>query len=388
MTRKTKLPLVAAALTACAIGMAACSSSPSTSSAASTTPAAVSSTSSGQDSQLSAIKQEVAQAEQAPTKIPLTTPLKAKPPTGKTFVWMNCDQSSCAGIGAGVKAAALAAGWNFKEFAVEQAEPSTLVAAMKQALQLHPAAVGLTGLPEAVWGSVIPAYQAAGVPIITGWVGAETLTSTIVANVANQDDMTALGKTLANWFVADSDGKGHALVVEVSTFPILGEAGDSFTNTVKSECSGCQTDVLQETIANVENGTVVPSVVAQLRQHPDINYVCSMNGSFIEGLPSQLAAAGLTGKVKIASLFGGVENLADVKAGTEAATIGTEEHYSGWLMVDAAIRHAEGMSIPDGDGGLPSQLVTAQSGGTFPVAESFDVPSNFASQFEALWGLG
>ena len=128
---------------------------------------------------------------------------------------------------------------------------------------------------------------------------------------------------------------------------------------LKSDCNN-QCKTYHVDISTATMGTsLAPSVTSELQQHPDINYVCSMNGSFIEGLPSQLAAAGLTGKVKIASLFGGVENLADVKAGTEAATIGTEEHYSGWLMVDAAIRHAEGMSIPDGDGGLPSQLIAS-----------------------------
>ena len=32
---------------------------------------------------------------QAPTTIPLTQPLKTKPPTGKTFVWMKCDVNQC-----------------------------------------------------------------------------------------------------------------------------------------------------------------------------------------------------------------------------------------------------------------------------------------------------
>jgi ribose transport system substrate-binding protein len=54
-------------------------------------------------------------------------------------------------------------------------------------------------------------------------------------------------------------------------------------------------------------------------------------------------------------------------------------------MVDAAVRHTEGMTIAPSDGGEPIQLLTKTSLQT--ASDSYDYPANYPAEFRALWRL-
>jgi hypothetical protein len=85
-------------------------------------------------------KANVAAAETFPTTIPVTDPLPSKPPTGKTIVFLQCEEQSCPLEGQGLQAAARAVGWNVKIFNFQAVNPATLVTALMTALQYHPVA--------------------------------------------------------------------------------------------------------------------------------------------------------------------------------------------------------------------------------------------------------
>jgi hypothetical protein len=60
-------------------------------------------------------------------------------------------------------------------------------------------------------------------------------------------------------------------------------------------------------------------------------------------------------------------------------------------MVDAALRHAEGMPVTaTNDGGFPGMLLTKKSmtAANVPAANSFNFPANYAQQFMSLWHVG
>lgn len=385
-----------AAVMALAVAIAGCSSSSksgststSNSSGAGTSAPASSGSAAGSSAAtggLAAAQAATAKNLQAPTTIPATVPLKSKPPTGKTFVWLKCDVNQCVDEGNGLQAATQALGWNYKELDYKSADPATLVSAMKQALLFHPVAVGLSGLPRAVWQSVIPAYQAAGVKIVTGYLGPTKYDSTVLGQVGAVSDVTEYGQMIGNWIVADSKGNAHILLETVNDFPILVSYATGLKQVVAANCSDCKITSLNNTIAQVSNGAVVPTIIAALQKDKSIKYVSSVNGPFIESLPSALAAAGLN-DVQITAESGDVKNLSDVKAGKFAATTGLALHYGAWLMIDMVLRDLQGMTFdPDGDGGLPKQLLTKD--GDFAISNSYDVPSDYADQFKKLWLLG
>jgi ribose transport system substrate-binding protein len=381
MLRRTRLAAVATAVLA---AVAACSTSSGSSSAPRAGAAAPpSSSAAGSAGAVAQARKLAAAAEQVPTSINQRTPLKSPPPKGKTFVYLQCEVVQCQAIGAGIQAAAKAIGWNYRSISYQNSNPASLVAAMQQALQYHAVGVSFVALPQAVWSSEIPKFTAAGAVIIPYAVGPSQVTDTVPAFIGGYPDYEHYASLMASWFIADSNGAGHALLVNVPAETTLNQFATSFKADVTRQCPGCTVTTINESVADSENGQLVSATVARLQADRSIHYAITVDGPMFQGLPSALSAAGLAVSVKIGGQGGGAVNLTDVKSGTEAAYTGGALTSGGWLVIDATLRHLEGMPISDGDGGLPTQLLT--TGGDFTVAPSYDEPSNYATQFEALW---
>ena len=126
------------------------------------------------------------------------------------------------------------------------------------------------------------------------------------------------------------------------------------------------------------------TIVAGLQREPDIEYVVTPTSSFITGLPSALAAAGMTDRVKIASGAGTPQTLSNIQAGTEHATTGYAVAYSMWTTLDIMLRDMQGMDFePHGNGGMPTQLLTQDV--DFETSYNYDKPSDWRDQFKQLW---
>jgi ribose transport system substrate-binding protein len=359
---------------------AACSSAGSSASTAG---------SSGQNrtssAQLSAAAQVVAEYSQNPTALGQTTPLTTRPPTGKTIVWMQCALESCTEIGDGIAAAAAALGWTLKKIPYDQTTPSTLISGMQQALQYKPVAVSLSGLAEATWQTVLPAYKAAGVSIIPISVGPVPVAPPVPAAVSVQSDFAKHGDILGDWFISASHGEGHALAVGIPALPPLAEITGATVSTIQQGCSGCTVTTLNATLAEAggSNG-LAPAIISALKKDRSINYVLVTDGDFTTGLVQALKAAGL-GNVQLATCVATVVDEENIKVGTEAAATSLPLGVTGWLMVDATLRIFEHMPVSYGDGGLPVKLVTKANVGT--PSGSLNEPANYAALFEKLWKI-
>jgi ribose transport system substrate-binding protein len=381
-----RLKSVIASLAVVVIGVSGCSSS-SGAGHATTTAGASTGTSSNSSASagLAAAEAATTKAMQAPTTIPLQAPLRTKPPTGKTFVWMKCDAQQCQDLADAIKQATSAIGWNYKEIPFKNADPATLVSALNQALTLKPTSVGLAGIPEALWSSVIPAYKAAGVTITTILIGPMSYDNTVIGQAGAQDTAAA-ANIMANWAIGDSNGHAHVLLETINEFPIALQFGAAYDSTFKTNCPGCSVTVVNNTLAQLASGAIPGTVVAALQKDPSLNYVVTVDGPFLTGVPSALAAAGLS-KVKLSGASGDVSELTDVKAGTESAFTGVALDYEGWQLVDMAARHLEGVAFdPDGDGGLPVQLLTKDV--PFTVQDSYNQPADWQDQLKKLWLVG
>lgn len=330
---------------------------------------------------ISNAQSQIARYEKAPTTISQTVPLKHAVTKGQTFVYLECDNTQCHDIGDGAIAAAQAIGWNIKVIDYQSANPATLVTGFQQALSYKPVAVAETGTGAAVWSSVLPAYKAAGVPIIASSSGPITLAPP-VSVVDAAPAYTIPATIIADWFISASKDKGRALIINVPSFPVLNETADSVASTIKEECSGCKSTQLSASLTELGNGGLIPAIVAALKRNPSIKYVISSDGDFIDGLAPALQSAGLSG-VKISSTIGGIVNEQDIIAGKESATLPWPGGIEGWVIIDAAARLSEKMSVPDGDSNQPIQLLVKSNVGT--PTESLMEPKNYEAQFEKLW---
>ncbi len=191
------------------------------------------------------------------------------------------------------------------------------------------------------------------------------------------------GKEIADWFIVNSKGKGHAWLLRADESPLLAGEGAGFSAEVKAKCPSCTVTTEDMTLADVNAGKAVPAAVSALQSDPSINYAVTVDGAFFTGLPQQLQSLGLSKRVQVAGIQPTTTNLTDVQNGIESAYVQNSITMVGWGMVDAALRHAEGMPIPTSEKSVPSELDV--HGGKFVISNSYDEPSNYAKQYEKLW---
>ncbi len=332
---------------------------------------------------VAAAQKAVVAAERAPTKVQLS-PLRSRPPSGKTVVFLDPGVVQATYNAKGIEQAAAALGWHYRQIALDQSTPSSVVSALNQALQYHPAAVILIGLPESEWASVLPAYKRAGTSIVT-LEDITALSGPVIANVAGASFFRNQAQILANWFIADSHGAGDVLMARFDGLTILKLLADDFIADVHRGCPGCTVSSVNQSLAVADSNQGNNVVVSKLRTSPNTKYLFITDGPFLSGITSSLSAASLS-HIKIFSAGGDTTNETDVKSGVEAATLPVALTYAGWLGVDAELRHLEATSTASDNQGLPIQLLTKSA--SFTPSDSFNVPANFPAQFKSLWKVG
>lgn len=387
-------------IAAAAIAVAGCSSSGSSSSSgggsAGSTPTPVvapsssAATGSGSASPaalpaaLAAAKANVAAALKGPTSIPITLPLKTKPPTGKTIVYLQCEVAQCVLEGNGLKSAAAAIGWTYKTLNFQAADPSTLITAMNTALQYKPIAVYFSGVPYDLWKSEIPKYKAAGTYIVPSSVPDMPTNSTVLTSLGADKLYSDAGKLLADQVAVDSGGaNAKVLFSTVPAYTIFGPMQAGYESEMKVACPTCSTTVVGATIPQVTSNQLVPALVSALKRDPGISYVVSVNGPFVQTLPSALQSAGLQNKVRIITFSGTTPVEQMVQQGQIESTTGYGYSYEGWLGVDVVLRAMQGQPITSEYESLPLPLLTKAT--ITKPSDSDDVPADYQAEFRKLW---
>ncbi len=370
----------AAATEAAAVDTAAVTEAP----AAETAAAAETSAAAAGSDEVAAAKAIYEPFLQPPTKINQTTPLSGPVPKDKLYVFLECELPQCVEIGVGALEAAKAIGWKTKVIKWNTADLQTVLSAMDEALTLKPAAVTLTGIPQELWADREAAFAAAGAMIIPIAVADLKLSKTVPMGAAMKADYVADGTLVGNWFIADSNAEGKALLADVPAYPVLTAHGTGFKAAVAAGCKKCTVTSLDVTVPQLAKGEFVSSVVSALQKDPSIKYLITTDGAFIDGLSAALDAAGMK-DIKIAGGSASINNLAALDTGTENAWAGEAIHMDGWIAIDIAARAMLGMTIPDSGGRRTQQLFTKGNVGTPTL--SLDKPDNFRDEFKKLWGV-
>ncbi len=336
------------------------------------------------------------QAVQGYLNVPKTvesTPLPKKPATGQTVVYLECDNAACTLDGEGAKAGAALLGWNFKEVPFQLANPSSLISGMDGALQMQPkpAFVVEVGVPEAAFAEEIPKFKAAGVGIVVNTAGTITPDQTLLGYSKGGRYSQELGEMLGNWFIADSNGKGHALVQTFPAVAFSSQMTTDFEAVVKKNCSQCTASSVQISVVQLATDGGVSATVSAVQADPSINYVISPVFTAALGLKTALNTAGRT-NVKIAGNGGQYANYEDIANGTESAWVNFSTIASGYVDIDAGLHGLAGGKYQyKQDINPPLVLVTkanlAKLGGpqAAKATGALEVPANYPAQYAALW---
>lgn len=326
-----------------------------------------------------------------PTAISVTTPLSAAPAPGKTLFWLQCELPICEKIGGGVKAATEAAGWNYESLVFKASDPG---GGIESAIQQQPDVIAITGIPSAAIESQLKAAASAGIPVVTCAPGPEEPSAETYAAICSQTTAPD-GRNLALWAIKDSGGEAHVVTVTIPSFPALGTTVAGINDTMAEHCPDCSTDELELTVDDLAGGQVVSKLVAYLQSNPETNYVLFNFADLEIGVPEALDAAGLGDTVKLIGNGGGPQQFQALSegGGMDAAWVAYPAVYSGWEMVDAALRVVDGGTLPDGYQkdmeALPTYIVDTPEGAEeLAPAYDWDGPADYQDQFKKLWLVG
>ena len=323
----------------------------------------------------------------APTAITQTEPLPAAPTPGGLVVQLTDGNPDSIRINEGTKAAAEAVGWTYASVPKDPADPASTHTALMNALAMKPTVVSQSGQPQTVISdSVLKAYADAGVPIILDSTYPVEPTDVIIGSSAEIADgyeyNKALGKILAAWFIADSNGTGHAVIENVSGFPSLTGTPDGFKEEVAELCPGCKVTVVDVSLADVGAGKLQDQVISALRRE-GAGYVFFDNGAFGVGIVPKLKAAGLD-SVKVGGVSPQPEEVQGLKDGTQHAWMGIGFNYVGWATMDLVFRHLQGVPLTTNNAVQPTQLLVQSNATEGP----WELPADGLEQFKALWQVG
>jgi ribose transport system substrate-binding protein len=377
--------------------VAGCGSSSNSSTTASTTEgkteSSAGSTSSGGSGEGAEASAGVAEAEEAvvkyesvPTEIPQDTPLTKAPPKGITAAALYENVPGNVLSAQGAEEAVKAVGWNYIKVLYNIAEPASFQAAVKTALQKGAEYLLVTGTPASLLGqSVINEIEDAGAKMVIASTFPEENKGPISTEAAV--GLVPAGRVLADWFIADSHGEGHALFSNVAAYPILHQEALEFQKEAEEKCPGCSVEIAEFSKSDLEKGAIIPTLVNKLRANSEFEYLFFDYSGFGVGIESALAAAGVE-NVKIGGVGGEPESIEAIKKGTQSAWVGNGWPYQGYTEADRAMRFATGSEGGENDLEAPLMILTEKSikqEGILDENGNFTPPLNALEQFEELW---
>ena len=146
---------------------------------------------------------------------------------------------------------------------------------------------------------------------------------------------------LANLFIADSGGTGHALIIKFNEVPQSADFATEFKKFTTANCSKCTTDFVDATLAQLASGAVGATAVSAVQANTAVNYVFSPVSSAVNGLRAALGTIGRN-DVKIAGYTGGYQNYVNIAAGTESAWVNEAKGAAGYNFLDTGLHGMAG----------------------------------------------
>jgi len=378
--RRTFAAVIAVATSALAI--AACSSSGSGSSATggSTSAAATASATSAGTAAAMAYEQQFLST---PTSIGITTPLKTKPAPGKLLVGLDSGLGSAKVLAQYWAQAAADIGWKYKDL-ISGSTPATQQAAMNSAIQLDPAGILTSGIPNSTIQAQLTLAAQKGI-----WVNSSADTSSpsgamFDTSIANPAQLAEWGKMVAAYVVVQSQGKAVVQDFQLTAFPILLDFDTAFVAAMHQWCSSCKVSTNAVPAASLGTSALTSQVTSVVTRDPSTNWLIFDLGDLEIGVDAALKAAGLTG-LHIGGLTADTPNIAGLKAGTENVWTAYSLPIVAYRQVDSMARKFEGMTPLNAP--LPTQLITPQNVNSLVTdsAGNYIGVSDYRTEFKALW---
>jgi ribose transport system substrate-binding protein len=322
-----------------------------------------------------------------PEKILVTEPLKGTPPRDKKVVFLGTEDPNNQKLQKSLKDLTALFGWSYSVVSYDPANPATFNGAIDTALTQGADYVAQAGIP--LTPQMTKKVKDAGAKWVLTSVAPSDVKDPVIVDANAEANDEQMGKVLADWFVADSKGKGNIVIEHVPSYPILQAFVKGFQAETKELCPDCKVTVQNITIPDLTAGKVPSIMVSALRANPDAGYLGFDVGPFAAGIDSALAAAGMADKVKVIGEAADEAAIRSLQTKKHAAWTGFNPVYSTYVMMDAMLRDSLGMPIDQEKAALqPTQILTPDNvSATVGDDGNWLEPKDALDQYKQLWGL-
>jgi ribose transport system substrate-binding protein len=242
------------------------------------------------------------------------------------------------------------------------------------------------GLNPAVVGPQLQEAREAGLLVTTTHLYDDTQEQADVVDTSARVPFSTAGEILASWAFLETGGAPNVLIIGsddvVPTEPFVAAIQD----TLADYCPDCTQRYLNVPVS--EWATRIQSgVQSALLADPGIHYILPIYDSMSQFVVPALRISGAT-DVQIASFNGTPFVLDMVREGTVAMNIGESLGWAGYAAVDALMRTACGMDVPESLG-IPLLIFDETNIETVGIPADFDsgYGDSHITGFHALWGL-
>lgn len=268
-----------------------------------------------------------------------------------------------------------------------QGQPTQWSAGITNAINAKASLIQLmAGVDPATVEPQIEQARAAGIEVNVGhfYDYSQTPVASLTSHVPN--DFAKVGRILASWAIAKTEGKANILVIGsdevVPTAPFV-----AAMQALIDECPDCKMNY--QNIPVTDWSTRIQSVVqATLLADPAINYVIPIYDGMTQFVEPAVAITGKQDGVKIAS-FNGTPFVIDmVREGTVEMVVGESPDWLGRVIVDHDMRTLCGVEKA-GNPNIPLMIWSAENVETagVPASSANGYGTDYIAEFDKLWGV-
>ena len=199
------------------------------------------------------------------------------------------------------------------------------------------------------------------------------------------------GRQMADSVIADSGGKGEAVVIWSSDVRIPGRTQlDAIQSQFKRNCPGCTLHV-QDVPAAQWATRLQPVTQSALTSKPNVKYLLPLYDGMVSFMVPAIRASAATRGVKISSFNATPAVMQQIGSGKAVlSNVGIGSVRYGWGWADQTFRALAGAK-PVADAKLPVRLFDESNVGSLDLKASTDTwygDVDYRSGYKQLWGLG
>jgi ribose transport system substrate-binding protein len=269
--------------------------------------------------------------------------------------------------------------------------PSQISGCIDQAVGASAAAIITDNVPYGMAANSLDGARAAGIPVLIANQIPDPAFPADDSLAYVEGPATEMITSVADWIIADSDGKATIVLQKVTDNPSTIAWADAAEQEIDERCPDC-TVVVNEVSAS--NFPLIPSSTSSaILANPDTRYVLAEFEHFVQPTLGGVQQTPNAAQIKIvssAATLTGLQMLAD--GGQLHADAGQNFAFQGWATADALFRLAAGQEIPEYD--YSFRLFTQDNIDDLDLSDegqasgSWYGPTDFADDFAALWARG